>query len=150
MQLRLAGRRNQFDRGDFDMTFHPTTRRAVLGTVVSIPTIGAPAVEWPSAANLNESPILAGFRRWEALRESICFDICDNDLDRLYADMADIVETMLATPAKTIPEFAAQFMVVFSGDEIAYPQAARDLHAHSQTLVGMAQRARAGSILGGD
>jgi hypothetical protein len=33
--------------------------------------------------------------------------------------MSDIVETMLATPAKTIPEFAAQFMVVFRGDEIA-------------------------------
>ena len=120
------------------MTFHATTRRAVLGTVVSIPAMGAAAVERASAANLNESPILAGFRRWEALRESISFDISDNDLDRLYADMSDIVETMLATPATTIPEFAAQFMVVFSGDEIAYLRAARELHAHSQTLVGMA------------
>jgi hypothetical protein len=120
------------------MTFHATTRRAALGTVVSIPAIGAAAVDRVSAANLNESPILAGFRRWEALRNSISFGISDNDLKRVYGGMSQIVETILAIPATTTHEFAAQFMVVCSGDEIEYRRAARELYAHSQTLVGMA------------
>jgi hypothetical protein len=110
----------------------------MLGAVVSIPAIGTAAVERASAANLNESPILASFRRWEALRESISFDISDNELVRLHADMSSIVETMLATPATTTHEFAAQFMVVCSGEEIEYRRAARELYAHAQTLVGMA------------
>ena len=117
---------------------HAMTRLAVLGTIASIPTIGAAAAEKISAAQPNESPILAGFRRWEALRDSISFDISDNDLDRVYHDMSEIVEAMLAIPATTTLEFAAQFMVVCSGDEIEYQQAARKLYAHSQTLVGMA------------
>ncbi|WP_146211854.1 hypothetical protein [Mesorhizobium loti] len=120
------------------MTFHATTSRTVLGTVVSIPAIGAAAVERASAANLNERPILASFRRWVALRESISFDISDNDLVRVYADMSSIVETMLATPATTTHEFVAQFMVVCSGEEIEYRRAGRELYAHAQTLVGMA------------
>lgn len=119
------------------MIFHATTRSAALGTVVSIPAMGPAAVERASAANLNESPILAGFRRWEALRNSISFGISDSDLKRVHRSMSEIVETMFATPATTTHEFAAQFMVVCSGDEIEYRRAARELHAHAQTLVGM-------------
>ncbi|WP_154674517.1 hypothetical protein [Mesorhizobium erdmanii] len=120
------------------MIFHATTRSAALGTVVSIPAMGAATLPRTSAANVNESPILAGFRRWEALRNSISFGISDNDLKRIHRGMSEIVGTMLAIPATTTHEFAAQFMVVCSGDEIEYRQAARELHAHAQTLVGMA------------
>ena len=81
---------------------------------------------------------MAGFRRWEALRDSISFDVSDNDLKRIYDDMSAIVEAMLAAPATTIQEFAAQFMVVCSGDEIEHPEAACTLHAHSQAIVATA------------
>ncbi|RWA75674.1 hypothetical protein [Mesorhizobium sp.] len=117
------------------MTFHAMSRRAVPGAMVSISSSGDAAAV--SAANLNESPIAAGFRRWAALRDSISFDISDNDLKRVYREMSKIVDAMLATPAGTPQEFAAQFMVVCSGDEIEYRQAARKLHAHAQALVGM-------------
>ena len=119
------------------MTFHATTRRAVPGTIVSISSVGVAAAERVLAANLNESPIMAGFRRWVALRDSISFDISDNDLKRVYREMSEIVDAMLASPAGTPQEFAAQFMVVYSGEEIECRQAARKLHAHSQALVGM-------------
>ncbi|RWB55003.1 hypothetical protein [Mesorhizobium sp.] len=126
-----------FNLGDLEMTSHETARRSVPGTIVSISSMGAAATERASAANLNESPIMTGFRRWEALRDSISFDISDNDLKRVYHDMSKIVEGMLATPATTPQEFAAQFMAVCSGDEIEYRQAARKLHAYAQALVGV-------------
>jgi len=118
--------------------FDAMTRRTVVGTMVSFPRIGAAAPEEIFAANSNESPILAGFRRWEAMMNSISLDISDRDLKRAYQDMSEIVEAMLALPATNTREFAAQFLVVCSGDAIEYRRAAQHLHAHAQSIVGMA------------
>ena len=121
------------------MMFDAMTKRAVVGTTVSFPPIGAvAAAEKIFAANSNESPILAGFRRWEAMMNSISLDISDRDLKRAYQDMSEIVQSMLVIPATNTHEFAAQFLVVCSGDGIEYRRAARQLHTHAQTLVGMA------------
>jgi hypothetical protein len=119
------------------MMFDAMTRRAVAGTTVSFPPLGAAAAEKTLAANSNESPILAGFRRWEALMNSISLDISDRDLKRVFQDMSEIVKAMLAVPATNTHEFAAQFVVVCSGDGIEYRRAARQLHTHAQTLVGI-------------
>ncbi|TRC89222.1 hypothetical protein FJV80_10820 [Mesorhizobium sp. WSM4310] len=120
------------------MMFDAMTRRTVVGTMVSFPPMGVAAAEKIFAANSNESPILAGFRRWEALTNSISLDISDRDLKRVYQDMSEIVKAILAIPATNTHEFAAQFLVVCSGDAIEYQRAAQQLHAHAQSIVGMA------------
>ena len=119
------------------MMFDAMTRRAVAGTTVSLPPIRAAAAERISAANSNKSPILVGFRRWQALMSSISLDSSDRDLKRVYLDMSQIVQAMLAIPATNTHEFAAQFLVVCSGDGIEHRSAARQLHAHAQTFVGI-------------
>ncbi|RWM11262.1 MAG: hypothetical protein EOR72_23410 [Mesorhizobium sp.] len=111
------------------------TRHTLLRTVDPAWSAAARGVV---AANSNGGPIMAGFRRWEALRDSISFDVSDNDLKRIYDDMSGIVEAMLAIPAATIQEFAAQYMVVCSGDEIEHRKAACTLHAHAQAIVATA------------
>jgi len=120
------------------MMFDAVTRRKMVGTTVSFPPMEAAAAEKIFAANSNESPILAGFRRWEALMNSISLDIPDRDLKRIYQDMSEIVKAMLAVPPTNTHEFAAQFLVVCSGDAIEHRRAAQQLHAHAQALVGMA------------
>ncbi|WP_155256286.1 hypothetical protein [Mesorhizobium loti] len=127
-----------YSRRSSDMTYDAMTKRAMAGTTVSFPLTGAAAAEGIFAANSNESPILASFRLWQALMNSISFDISDGDLKRVYQDMSEIVQSMLAISATNTHEFAAQFLVVCSGDVIEYRQAARQLHAHAQTLVGIA------------
>ena len=79
------------------MMFDAMTRRTVVGTTVSFALMGAAAAEKILAANSNESPVLAGFRRWEALMNSISLDISDRDLKRVYQDMSEIVKAMLVT-----------------------------------------------------
>ncbi|GLQ79294.1 hypothetical protein GCM10007881_28120 [Mesorhizobium huakuii] len=120
------------------MMFDAMTRRTVVGTTVSFAPIGAAAAEKIFAANSNESPILAGFRRWEALVNSISLDISDRDLKRVYQDMSEIVKAMLAIPAANTHEFAAQFLVVCSGDAIEHRRAAKQLHDHAQSIVRIA------------
>ena len=119
------------------MASHVVTRHSLLRAVGSAASAAAGGIV---AANLNEGPIMAGFRRWEALRDSIYFDVSDNDLKRIYDDMSGIVEAMLAIPAATIQEFAAQYMVVCSCDEIEHRKAACTLHAHAQAIVATAPR----------
>ncbi|BCH01796.1 hypothetical protein BFX40_23735 [Mesorhizobium sp. SEMIA 3007] len=69
---------------------------------------------------------------------SISLDISDRDLKRVYQDISEIAKAMLAKPATNTREFAAQFLVVCSGDAIEYRRAAQHLHAHAQSIVGMA------------
>ncbi|TSE00921.1 hypothetical protein C1D09_031600 [Mesorhizobium intechi] len=120
------------------MKFDAMTRRMVVGTTVSFPPTGAAAAEEILAANSNESPILVGFRRWEAMMNSISLDISDRDLKRVYQDMSEIVTAILAIRATNAREFAAQFLVVCNGDAIECRRAAQQLHAHAQSIVGMA------------
>ncbi|WP_192253751.1 hypothetical protein [Mesorhizobium silamurunense] len=84
------------------------SRRALLGAIASVPAVGTAAAALPSAG--TDDHVMSLLRQWQGLNASIDDDMPD-ERSRIFDAMAVIEATMLAAPARTPVEFAAQYLV---------------------------------------